>query len=419
MSTTEKTLIERQNTTWHRMQEIMRGAEDEGRDLTAEERESWDKAEADLTQVSEDLDRVQRMARLAQVDRTQHVDAGAPGGEPEGDLRGGQEDVEKRYSEAFATYLRRGMGRLTADQRDLLEDHHEELRAQGTEVGTEGGFLVPEGFRNTITETMKDFGGLRELAEIITTDTGNDLPWPTNDDTANEGSYLGENEEVPDTEVTFGRRKMFAHIITSGKVLVPLALMQDSAFDTQAFLGRKLGMRIARRGARAWATGTGVDQPEGITTNTTVGKTGAAGQTTSIIYDDLIDLEHSVDPAYRNAGNSRYVFHDETLKVLRKLKDSDGRPLWVPVPAPGFPPTINSWAYTIDNSFPTPGASNKTMLFGDVRAGYIIREVRGMQMVRLDERFAEKLQVCFFAYARHDGKINDPAAIRLYEHAAA
>lgn len=406
-------LVEEQNTTWQRMQDIQALTERENRDFTAEERKNWDEAEARLTEVSKDIDRLNRMAALDKIDRSQIV---TTTGEPEGRKGGDAEEQAKRYNEAFGRYLRGGMDRLTPDQRNLMMDHEVDLRAMGAGIDTSGGFTVPDEFRNMMTETMKAFGGLLGLADVITTSTGADLQWPTNDDTGNEGEILGENQPAGEQDLNVGGKKLKAYTFSSKQVRLSLQLLQDSAFGLDAWVPKKLGERIGRRAARAWTTGTGVDQPEGLTTSATVGKQGASGQTTSIIYDDLIDIEHSVDSAYR--ANAQYLLHDLSLKVIRKLKDTQGRPLWQPIPAPGFPSTINGFVYTIDNSMPVPAASAKTIAFGDFKAGYVIRQVQAVQTLRLVERYAEYLQVAFLGFARMDGMIQDSSAIRLYQHAA-
>lgn len=412
-------LIERQNRLWNRMQEIQDAAANEDRDWTAEERTNWDEAEKDLTTVSGDIERLQRAAKLEAVDYSQAVTATkdpSDGGEGE--------DREKRaekYREAFWGYARRGMSRLNAEQQTMLEGNYiqvGESRAQGESTGSAGGYVVPQGFRDVMSETMKAYGGLLNHANVITTTTGNPLPWPSNDDTGNVGAILSENTQIGQQDLTLGQRILGAYTYTSKLVLVSLQLLQDSAFDLESWLPTKLGQRIGRAAATHFATGSGTGQPLGITTNTTVGKTGLTGQTLTLIYDDLIDLEHSVDPAYRNEQNSMYVLGDATLKVIRKLKDTQGRPLWVPVPAPGFPSQINGWNYVIDNSMPVPGANNKTIIFGDIDAGYIVRQVLDVQMVRLAERFMDALQIGFFGFARMDATTDDPAAVRAYQHSA-
>ncbi|WP_262058524.1 phage major capsid protein [Streptomyces sp. STR69] len=406
-------LIEEQNKTWQRMQDIQTLAETESREWTAEERTNWDAAEARLTEVSGDIERLNKMAALDKIDRSKVV---TTTGEP-ADRRGGDsEEQAKRYADAFSTYLRGGMDRLTSEQRNMMMDQQVDLRAMGGNTDVGGGFTVPDEFRNIMTETMKAFGGVFGLADVITTSTGADLNWPTNDDTSNEGEILGENTAAGELDIQVGGKKLKAYTFSSKQVRLSLQLLQDSAFGLEAWVPKKLGERIGRRAARAWTTGTGVDQPEGITTNAIVGKTGAGGQVTSIIYDDLVDIEHSVDVAYR--AGAQYLMHDLMLKVIRKLKDTQQRPLWQPIPAPGFPATINGFTYNIDNSMPVPAASAKSIAFGDFKAGYLIRQVLDVQTLRLVERYAEYLQVAFLGFSRMDGMINDSSAIRLYQHPA-
>lgn len=411
MSEQLRRLVDEQNRTWSRMQEIQRAAEDEGRDWTAEERTNWDAAEKRLTEVSADIERLTRSAELSKVDYSQVVDTRAAATPEQPEDRAGA------YEDAFWAYTRRGLGRLNAGQQELLEKNFSEVRAQGVATDAAGGYAVPEGFRNVMTESMKAFGGILNLATVISTTTGNDLPWPTNDDTGNKGAILAENTQITEQDFTLGQNRLLAHTYTSKLVRVSLQLLQDSAFNLDTWLPAKLGERIGRAAAEHWATGTGTAQPQGLMVGATVGVTGAVSATAVITYDNLVDLEHSVDPAYR--GRARYVMSDGMLKLIRKLKDSDGRPLWVPIPAPGFPATINGFPYTIDQDIAAPAVSAKSIAFGDIAAGYIIRQVSDVQMVRLSERYADFLQVGFFGFARLDGRIDDPAAVRVFQHGAA
>lgn len=409
--TQRQRLVDEQNTVWQRMQEIMQGAEAAGRDLTAEERANWDQAEARLTEVSSDLERYERMANLASVDRNQIVSTTDRGDD--------EEAGAARYAEAFGLYLRWGMERLQPEQRQLLEDGFTQFdrRAMGTSPDTAGGYLVPDTFRATMTETMKAYGGLLNICQVVTTADGGGLWWPTSDDTNNEGALLAENQQVPETSMQIGRRELDAYIFTSKLVKLSWKLMRDSAFNLESWLPQKLGERIGRAVAGYLITGSGVKQPEGLVTQVRTGKTGASGQTTSVTYDDLVDLEHSIDPAYRGT-NCRWLMNDATLKVLRKLKDADDRPLWVPVPAPGFTATLNGYGYTIDNKMPVPAASAKSIVFGDFQAGYVVRQVQNVSTIRLNERYADYLQSGFFGYAELDGMVDDASAIAAYQHAA-
>ena len=412
MSTLLKRALDKRANTWAQMQEIQARAEAEGRDLTAEERQAWDAAETDLTAASEDVERLERMARLDAVQRDQVVVASGDGEER------AERDPEADYRGAFGQFVRRGMGGLTNEQRQLMMSNADEVRAAATSPGSAGGYFIPTDTLAKITETMKAYGGILGLANVITTASGNPLNWPTNDDTANVGAILSENSQITEQDITLGQKTLGAYTYTSKLVRVSLQLLQDSAFDIDTWLPRKLGERIGRAVAAHLATGTGTGQPEGLFTNATAGKTGTTGQTTSIIYDDLIDLIHSVDPAYRESGDCRFVLSDSALKMVRKLKDGNSLPLWQPSTQIGVPSTLLGYGVTVDNGIPVPAANAKSIGFGDVNAAYVVRQVSGGQMMRLEERYADFLQVGFFGFLRLDAKPDDAAAFKVYAHSA-
>jgi HK97 family phage major capsid protein len=259
---------------------------------------------------------------------------------------------------------------------------------------------------------------MRQVAETITTESGVTLPWPTNDDTGNVGAILAENTQVTEQDVTLGQQDIGAFMYTSKLVRVSLQLLNDSVLDFENWLARKLGERIGRIQNTHFTTGTGTAQPEGIQTNAVVGKTGATGQTTSVTGDDLIDLVHSVDPAYRNSGRVQFMLADGTLGSVRKLKDGNGQYLWQPSVQSGVPDRILGYGYTVNQDMPTMAASAKSILFGDFFAGYLIRDVQDVQTLRLAERYADFLQVGFLAFARADGTPQDAAAVRAYRNSA-
>lgn len=405
-------LIERQNTIWKRMQEIDTTAEKDG--WTAELRTNYDAAERDLDEVSGDIERKQRMEKLEKVDRSQIVDTGKP--EAEAPDPATQRGVD--YREAFDAYLREGISGTTPAQRRLLMEGHVKdpaVRALTGGTDTAGGFLVPEEFLNRIVETMKAFGGLLNEANLITTSTGAKLPWPTVDDTGNVGALLADNTQITDLDPTFGENQLDAYVFTSRQVRVPWALLQDEVFGLEAWLAKALGERIGRALAPYLISGTGTNQPQGLVNAAAVGVTAAGAA--AITYDELVDLEYSVNAAYR--PNAKYVFADQAFKVVRKLKDADGRPMWVPVPAPGFPATINGYPYSVEYSMEAPAAAKRTVLFGDIKQAFTVRQVRAVTLVTMKERYADFLQNGYFSFARFDSVVDDPNAVRALVQAAA
>ena len=259
---------------------------------------------------------------------------------------------------------------------------------------------------NNIEVALLQYAAMRQFSEVIRTDSGNEIPWPTSDDTSNEGTWLGENEDNSGgTNVKFGSQAFRAHKISSKVILIPYELFEDSAFDILTFISQAAGERIGRGMARAYTTGNGVKKPTGWVTTAEVGKTTAA--TNAITFDEIIELEHSVDPAYRIMDTVGYQMHDNIKKAVRKLKDNDGQYLWVPSRVAGEPDTLHGFpVITNQNMDSALAASNKVMGFGDW-SKYKIRDVRSARVKVLTERYAENDQIGVLVIMRTDGHLLD------------
>ncbi|SOR29835.1 Phage major capsid protein, HK97 family [Methylorubrum extorquens] len=323
----------------------------------------------------------------------------------------------------FNAWARSGYEGLDDAQRAHVKARRDEAQriygAQSVGTGSAGGFLAPRDFSATLIERMAAFGGMREVAQVIQTDSGNAIDYPTVDETGNEGEIVGESIAASAGDITFGTVDIGAYKYSSKVVVVPLELLQDSRIDIESYVNVALANRLARVTNRHFTVGTGVGQPRGAVVAAGAGKVGPAGQLASITYDDFVDLEHSVDPAYRT--NGRYMFHDQSLKAVKKLKDGQGRPLWRPGVTGGDANDILGYGYTINQHMPQMGAGAKSVLFGDFKK-YLIRDVMAVTLFRFaDSRYLEKGQVAFLAWSRHDGDLIDASndALKAFQHAGA
>lgn len=273
-----------------------------------------------------------------------------------------------------------------------------------------GGQTVPQGFVYNLERALLEFGGMLEVADVLRTDSGNDMPWPTVNDTGNKGELLGEASDstdstVSDKNVSTSSKTLKAYKFSSKLVRATAELLEDSAFNLVEVLGSMLGERIGRVMNDYWTTGTGDSQPQGIVTGAASGKTAASA--TSIDADEILDLLHSVDPAYRKQAGAGWMMHDNVVLALRKLKDSDGRYLWQDSLQVGEPSRLLGYPATINQSMSsTITASDKVILFGSLKH-YKIRMVRQMRLRRLVERYAEYDQEGFVGFMRGDGRLLD------------
>jgi HK97 family phage major capsid protein len=174
-----------------------------------------------------------------------------------------------------------------------------------------------------------------------------------------------------------------------------------------------------------FTTGTGSSQPNGVVTAATTGvtATNSTSQVTAVTYDSLVALQHSVDPAYRNLGNTSWMFNDTTLRVIRQIKDGQSRPIFVPgyesgSPA-GAPDRLLGAPIQINQSVASMAANAKSILFGDF-SFYTIRDVMAVELLRFtDSAYAKKGQVGFLAWMRSGGNLVDVGgAVKLFVNAA-
>lgn len=295
--------------------------------------------------------------------------------------------------------------------------------AMSTTTPAEGGYTVATEYYRQLTQAMKAYGGIRSVATVLPTGTGAQMQFPTADATSEEGEIVGQNTAVTGLDTTFGNLSMDVYKYSSKKIAVPFELIQDSMFDIEAYINALLALRIGRITARHFTVGDGSAKPYGVVTGAGVGKTGTTGQTLTVIYDDLVDLEHSVDPIYRGAPGVGWMMHDSSLKVLRKIKDAEGRPIFVPGYEQGnpggAPDRLLGRPITISQEMPVMAANAKSILFGDY-SKYMIREVMDLTLFRMaDSNFILNGQIGFVAFNRQGGRLIDVGgAVKAYQNSA-
>lgn len=311
---------------------------------------------------------------------------------------------------AVALYMRHGAN-VNADQALAIRN------AMSTTTPGEGGYTVPAEVAAMVIDKLKAYGGMRAVATVMTTETGHAMNFPTSDGTAEVGEITAENGASTGADITFSTVGLPVFKYSSKKIALPLELIQDSAIDVVAFVVNRLATRIARIQNLHQTTGSGSGQPMGIVTAATVGKTGTTGQTLTVIYDDLVDVKHSVNRAYRSAA--QWMMNDLSVAAVSKIKDTVGRPIWIPAITEGAPDLLLGKALNVNDDMAVMAANAKSIAFGDL-SQYTIRDVANSTTMRRfdDSAFALNGQVGFCGWTRSGGNLLDTAAVRLYQNSA-
>lgn len=370
--------------------------------LSAEQEERYDRIMAEVDDLAEQIKRVDREARQADLEREMEQSIAAPNKPDVGTNRTEAAMLERRA--AFRKFLRGGLKALTAS----------EERALAADSPAAGGFLVaPQQFVTDLLAAVKDQVAIRQLATVMQVERAASLGVPTLDaDPADADwtSELGTGSE--DSTMAFGKRELNPQPIAK-RLKVSNKLLRSSALDVDAIVRDRLAYKFAVTEEKAFLTGNGANQPLGVFTASAAGiSTGRdtiAASATAIAGDDLINVKHDLKPQYWTRASVRWVFHRDFLKRVRQLKDTTNNYLWAPGLGPGGgltggnPPTILDIPYIVSEYAPnTFTAGLYTAVLGDF-SFYWIADALDMQVQVLDQLYAETNQTGYIGRREVDG----------------
>ena len=409
---TEKQIIEVRAAAYQEMKRLMNTASEEKRAMSAEEQLQWERAEADISAFTKELDMVRKAAGIeSDLSEMREQDREEMRALP---LR--EQDAKKTQYEAYFERLFNGPEISLSEAMRLAKTDG----ATRTQVATTAGnaaYIVPEEFIRMLEIRMKAFGGMFQVAYKHRSSKGGTMNWPTLDNTTQTGEWVDEprNTGITPRGFTFGRIQFNAYTWTLLAQLTWEFIQDEDVSFVSSVLADQFGEAAGRALNKAYTDGDGSGKPTGILAasgGASSGKETAANN--AIVKTEFIDLVHSVDPAYRNGPNVAFMFHDDTLARIRKLDfgTTDDEPIWQPSLAVGQPDRILGYPYVINQDFPTFAASVKLAAFGDW-SKYVIRQVQDFSMVRLNERFADQLSTGFLGWLRVDGKLLQTNAIKL------
>ena len=380
-------------------------AEVEKFDSIAEERDLTTEELTEFRALKDDIERARQTAEVRDLFKAYST----PNSSAQAAAHVATQKQDDGLERAFSAYLRSGQPNA-----DIAE-----LRAQGTGSDSAGGYMVPPGFRQKLVEVQKAFGGLAAEVESFPTDNGTTIEYPTNDDTSSVGAITAEHAAFANgTDLTFGSVTLPTYKYTSSgagtttPLRVSVELLQDSAFDVESLIARKLGTRIARAQAADWAVGSGSGEPYGIC-HAGLTHDHELATTTAITYNDLLDLEAALDPAYEQ--NAKWVFSKATWTAVRKLVDEAGRPLVIDNAVSGIggrpQKTLLGYPVVLDQQFPNPtGDSTNFAILGDLQEAYVIRRVANLTVVTNPYSRANYGEVEFVAWERAGAAIQNRKA---------
>jgi HK97 family phage major capsid protein len=382
----------------------------EKRTLTGEEQQEFDRKDERITELRNTLDRAAKQEaeeRALAESRGRKTDTAAV------DLGNTREQDVNLAFRAWACGEDAKPEEIEAAERIGFRWRRAQIetRALSSVTATQGQASIPDEMMRAYYEVQKWYARVRNVAEVMNTTTGAPLPIPKVDDTTNVGEIVADGGAHTTTaDPTFDVVTLGAFKYGSKAVIVPWELLQDSSINLPVYLGNALGTRIARKQNTDFTVGAGTTLPYGVATQASLGKTATA--TNAVTWDEIIDLYHSVDVAYRGRPGTAFMMHDTVAAYLRKLKDSQNRYLWEMSLQVGQPDRAFGQPVIINNDMVTTfTTASRLVLFGDFYA-YKVRDAGAVEVRRADELRILNGQVVFLAFQRSDGNLVDNTAVK-------
>ena len=385
-----KRQVEARQQAWHAAKALLDHAAAEGRDLSAEEQEQYDRINADIDMRSQRIEDLKSAEARARDIEASLIDA------PEV-----REAAKVRSASDFDMVRKLVNGEIrsyTFEQRDLNT--------------SDDSAVVPTSFYNVLQEKLVTVGPMLDggIVTLLNTASGEDIKVPV-EASRPAATAIAEGTSISPLDPTFSTITLKSQKVA---VLTKVSreLLQDSGIDVVSYLGRTLGTSVGVKVNNLLTVGTGTVQANGIVTAAGSGVTGGTSVSGAFTADNLIDLAHSVDGAYVRLGGA-FMMRRASMGALRKLKDSAGQYLYVPAATVGAPDQFMGFPIVENPDVPAIALGARSVLFG-WHGSYHVRQVGGIDVARSDDAYFAEDEVGFRVTIRVWGDLGQSDAVKYF-----
>ena len=380
-------LIEKRAKVWETAKNFVDTHEDKNGNLSAEDKETYSRMEAEIEELTNSIERQQRAERREQ-ELSKPVNSPITGkpykDEPQGEVKTGRASDE--YKKAMLTALRSNFRQVS----NVLQEG----------VDADGGYLVPEEYDHRLIDVLTEENIMRGIATKITTSGEHKINIAATKPAA---AWIEEGEALSFGDATFEQKILDAHKLHVA-IKITEELLYDNAFGLENYIITEFGKALANAEEDAFLNGDGVGKPTGIFDKTKGGES-IGTLTAALKSDDILDLSYKLKRPYRK--NASFIMNDATLAQIRKLKDNNGQYLWQPSYQANEPDKI--LGYNIRTSAFAP---TDAIAFGDYKY-YNIGDRGSRSFKQLNELFAGNGMIGYVAKERVDGLLILPEAVKI------
>lgn len=409
MSDIAKSLRDRRMNAWNEAKALLDVSTEEKRSLSGEEEAKWSALNSEIDKIDEHLKAVlDAEARSKATDEVYNSLAGRPAAEN----RGGGIDAVRDELRAWMTSEKYQGAKLIQRQAPGLLN----LRTLQTNAGSASS-TVPTDFYDQLIAYLIEVSGLLQCGpSVLNTSGGETIQIPVVSAHLT-GTSAAQGQTIVTADPAFTQRTLAATKFGSVTQL-SRELIDDTAVDLLGYLAMSAGRAIGNAFGTALINGgSGISGSvlSGVSIGVTGGTTGVTGAPQ---YNDLVDLEYSVIAPYRQSRSCYWLAADKTIGGFRKLKDTQGRPIWEPSAVLGAPDLLLGKPLVADPFMPAVALSaTGPVAFGDF-SQYFVRLVGGLRFERSDDFAFGSDLITFRCLLRGDGNWGDTSAVKLYKGAA-
>ena len=354
--------------------------------LSAEDAAAYDKMEADVVALGKDIERMERQVAI-------DAELAKPTSEPIVNKPAAK--VPEKTGRAADDYRQAMIAAIRSNFRNVSN-----VLQEG--VDTDGGYLVPEEMDSRLLDVLTEENIMRNLGTKITTSGERKINIAATKPAA---SWIEEGGALSFGDATFDQIIMDAYKLHVA-IKVTEELLYDNAFNLESYIIQQFGKAISNAEEDAFLNGDGSHKPTGLLISAATGVTTAGATITA---DELISLVYSLKRPYRK--NAAFIINDQTLSVIRKLKDANQAYIWQPSYQAGEPDRLLGYALHTSPYMPTIAAGKAVIAFGDY-SYYNIGDRGTRSLQELKELFAGNGMVGFVMKERVDGKLVLPEAVQ-------
>ena len=385
-----KTQIEERAKAYEAAKEILDRAATEGRSLDAAERESVDRAFADMDRrkaIIDDMRSLEAREREVAEATAAHAEARAVS------VAAPQSDAD-----ALRALARGEVRSLNFEKRDVTK--------------SSTGAPVPTSFYNTVIELARATGPMLEVATIINTAGGESLQVPRTNNYST-GSVTSEASAIGESDPTFQAFLTLGAFKYSFLTQVSREMIEDAGVDILGYLGTNVGQALGYAVNAALTTGTGTVQPNGIVNSAGSGVTGGTGVSGAFTYENVVDLIYSADAAARRLPGFAVMGNGKAIAALRKVTSPGGDYVFQPSLAEGTPDRVLGFPLIENPAMADPATSAKSLIAGHMPS-YLVRQVGGIRLDRSDDFAFSSDLVTFRATFRVDGGLPQSSHVKYF-----